>query len=82
MAQIPGYDYDIFISYAHDDNDTQGESPGWVDRFHERLENWLVKQRCFHNLEIWRDKKLHGNTEFDDAIKNRINSSALFLALA
>jgi hypothetical protein len=37
MAQSPGYDPDIFISYAHNDNYGFGGQPGWVDVF----EDWL-----------------------------------------
>ena len=28
MAQIPGYEYDIFISYTHDDNEGFGSRSG------------------------------------------------------
>ena len=35
MAQSPGYDHDIFISYAHNDNYGFGGGPGWVDVFEE-----------------------------------------------
>jgi len=51
-----------------------------VDTFHEWLENWLVKRRGFADLTIWRDTtRMQGNTVFDDAIKNAVNESALFL---
>lgn len=82
MAQSPGYDYDIFISYAHNDNYGFGERPGWVDIFEDWLYNWLNKRRGLKDLKIWRDKKrMHGNTVFDDAIQNAVDSSAIFLAL-
>lgn len=76
MACVPGFQHDIFISYTHNDN-----ALGWVDQFHDRLEKWLVRIRRLSNLKIWRDCKLHGNTEFDVAIPNKIKSSALFFAL-
>lgn len=81
MAQVPGYEYDIFISYTHDDNVKIAGSPGWVDVFHEALENWLVKRRDLSRLKIWRDGDLDGNTLFDDAIKHKVNNTALFFAL-
>ncbi|RPJ10679.1 MAG: toll/interleukin-1 receptor domain-containing protein [Deltaproteobacteria bacterium] len=82
MAQIPGYEYDIFISYTHDDNEGFGSRPGWVDNFEDWLNSWLQKRRGMANLKIWRDKKrMHGNTLFDDAIQNALKSSALFFAL-
>jgi TIR domain len=76
MAHVPGFEYDIFISYTHNDN-----ALGWVEQFHDRLEKWLAKIRRLSNLKIWRDKELRGNTEFNRAIQNKIKSSALFLAL-
>ncbi len=82
VSQIPGYTYDIFISYTHADNDAPGDNPGWVDTFHDWLESWLVKRRGFSELTIWRDTaRMQGNTVFDDAIKNAVNDSALFFAL-
>ena len=82
MAQIPGYEYDIFISYTHDDNEGFGNRPGWVDNFEDWLNSWLQKRRGMADLKIWRDnKRMHGNTLFDDAIQNALKNSALFLAL-
>ena len=80
MGQIAGYDYDLFISYSHNDNEPLS-GHRWVDEFHEALQNWLVKRRSYDKLSIWRDDQLHGNTAFDVAIENRLKSSALFLAL-
>ena len=82
MAQSPGYDHDIFISYAHNDNYGFGGRPGWVDVFEDWLFNWLHKRRGLAHLRIWRDKKrMRGNTVFDDAIQKALDSSAIFLAL-
>jgi hypothetical protein len=82
MAQITGYTHDIFISYAHNDNYEFGGHPGWVDLFEDWLYNWLSKRRGLTDLGIWRDKeRMHGNTVFDDAIQDALDSSAIFLAL-
>lgn len=82
MAQIAGYENDIFISYAHDDNQGFGNRPGWVDIFEDWLDGWLRKRRGMADLKIWRDnKRMHGNTLFDDAIRNALKTSALFFAL-
>jgi len=37
MGWLPGYENDIFISYAHDDNRPQFGSNGWIDYFEEHL---------------------------------------------
>ena len=81
MAQVPGYNYDIFISYAHDDNVRIGGGEGWVDTFHDSLQNWLRHRRGLKSLAIWRDPTLGGNTLFDDAIRETIDGSAIFLVL-
>jgi len=81
MAQIPGFKYDIFISYTHNDNHSPTDDPGWVDRFHAELESWLKHRRGFSDLAIWRDKALDGNTEFNISIEDKIKHSALFFVL-
>ena len=76
-AYVPGFDYDIFISYAHVD-----DLEGWVRAFHEALEIKLAQRfGRIGRVQIWRDKNLTGDALFDDVIKNRIKRSALFLAL-
>jgi hypothetical protein len=81
MAQVPGFEYDIFISYIHDDNHSPTAAPGWVDRFHDALESMLKYRRGLSDLTIWRDKKLDGNTAFNNSIENKIKHSALFFVL-
>lgn len=81
MAQIPGFKYDIFISYTHNDNHSPTDAPGWVDRFHDALESQLKYRRGFSDLTIWRDKELDGNTEFNISIEDKIKHSALFFVL-
>lgn len=81
MAQTPGFEYDIFISYTHNDNHSPTDTPGWVDRFHAELESWLKFRRGKSKLTIWRDKALDGNTEFNLSIENKIKHSALLFVL-
>ncbi len=77
MAFVPGVDYDVFISYAHVDN-----QEGWVDEFHRQLELTLSQRVGRMGVaEIWRDEALDGSQLFDRAIRTRIEGSAVFLAL-
>jgi hypothetical protein len=78
MAYTNRYDYDIFISYSHEDDAEPSGRKGWVTEFREYLENWLVKKRGLKGLTIWIDDKLNGNTVFDRAIEDKISRSALF----
>ncbi len=81
MAFVPGFEHDIFISYAHL-NDPVGEDGAarWVTRFHARLEAAL-RQLAGKPLVIWRDLNLERNQEFDKTIKTAVESSALFLTV-
>ena len=59
---------DIFISYAHVDNEslTEGQK-GWISQFHRTLEIRL-RQLLGENPNIWRDQKLSGTDIFDEKI--------------
>ena len=71
MALIPGFEYDIFISYAHLDNATlTGQADGWIKQFHENLNLMLAKRfGRMGMVKIWWDsKKLDGSVLFDKSI--------------
>ncbi len=84
MALIPGYEYDIFISYAHVDNAMfPGQTAGWIEQFYTNL-NLLLAQRFgrMDMVKIWWDsKKLDGSTDFDDSISSGIEKSAIMICL-
>jgi hypothetical protein len=78
MAYLPGFDYDIFISYSHvDDQDN------WVELFQQQLEIELSRLVGRMGIvKVWRDRRrLQGNQIFDQTIQEAIKTSALFLAL-
>jgi hypothetical protein len=84
MALIPGYEYDIFISYAHVDNIPVGdEKEGWIVRFYETLRTVLARRFGRTDMvKIWWDsKKLDGSTVFDDSIAGGIERSAVMICL-
>ncbi len=81
MAFIPGFEHDILISYAHDNNPGGEEGAGgWVTQFHRLLEEQL-RQLTHRDLRIWRDRRLDRNQEFDKTIKEAIDSSAIFVSI-
>jgi TIR domain-containing protein len=73
----PDVKFDVFVSYAHVDN-----LEGWVERFHKQL-SIKLDQRGGRagEIMIWRDPKLDEATLFDAVIRDRVEHSALFLAL-
>ena len=71
---------DIFISYAHVDNEslTEGQK-GWISQFHRTLEIRL-RQLLGENPRIWRDMKLSGTDIFDEKIVNAFGNNKTNLA--
>jgi len=62
------FENDIFISYAHLDDEAVLEGQkGWVSSFHRVLEI-RVGQLLGEKPRIWRDPKLQGNDYFADTL--------------
>ncbi|MEM0516900.1 toll/interleukin-1 receptor domain-containing protein [Aequorivita flava] len=81
MALIPGYDYDIFISYVHADNESETlEEEGWIDQFYKYLDTKLNKHS--KNIKIWWDSRNLDRSEvFDNSIEEAIDKSAIMICL-
>jgi hypothetical protein len=85
MAFIPGYDHDIFVSYAHvDDACLLDDQPiGWVAKLVELLRKKLAQRfgRPEH-FSLWFDTyDLRGNHTVTDEIAARVRGAALFVAV-
>jgi hypothetical protein len=79
MALIPGFEHDIFISYAHNDNTTRSKK--WVDEFVSDLKDKLIRSTG-SKINIWWDEnKIDGNTYFEENIKEGIEGSAILICL-
>jgi hypothetical protein len=79
MCLIPGYENDIFISYAHNDNLPIFELR-WVDWFHENLENLLIG-KLGERPVIWRDRRMDQTDYIEGLLDSRVTTSALMLAI-
>jgi hypothetical protein len=67
---------DLFISYAHIDNQPlTPEQKGWISRFHATLEA-LLSMRLGQAAKIWRDDKLQGNDVFAAEIVDQFAQTA------
>ncbi len=75
MPVVPGFKYDLFVSYAH-----QNDRPwGWVSEFIKTLKAELEgKSREF---SIWWDPGLRSGEDFNIAIADAISESAVFLSV-
>ncbi len=80
MPIVPGFQFDLFVSYAHLDNDAWSEGEdGWITAFVKTLETELKgKSRDF---KIWFDPQLRSAEDFNLAISNAISESAVFLSI-
>jgi len=84
MPLIPGYDYDIFISYAHVDNIAYpGQAAGWIQQFYTNLDIMMAKRfGRLGAIKIWWDtRKLDGSILFDQSIQEGIQKSAIMICL-
>ncbi|HAA13664.1 MAG TPA: hypothetical protein DCE41_19005, partial [Cytophagales bacterium] len=84
LPSVSGFPYDIFISYAHNDNQQVNEEiKGWVELFYNSLEMTL-RQRLGkkRNVKIWWDqRRLKANTKFDHSIAEGVEQAAIMICL-
>src|SRR5215216_2649352 len=81
MSTPPVFEEDVFISYAHIDDQPLAEGlKGWVETFHERLKVRL-EQIAGQRVRVWRDRKLNGNDEFGEVIITKLSHSAALVAV-
>ena len=72
---------DVFISYAHIDNEslTEGQQ-GWISQFHRTLEVRL-RQLMGENPQVWRDQKLMGNDIFDEKLVKEYSNAKVMISI-
>lgn len=84
MGFVPGFDHDVFISYAHVDNiPSPTNEPGWVSKFVLALRSKLPPYlRRSEGLDLWLDKrKIRGNDLYDDVIDKAVRRSAVMICV-
>ena len=81
MSYVRNCESDVFISYAHFDNEPMFEGQrGWVEVFHQALEVRL-RQLLGEDPAVWRDPSLAGNDYLQDTLKNKLLKTALLLSV-
>ena len=81
MGFLPNYEDDIFISYAHNDNQALHEGQrGWIDSFHQALEKRL-QVHLGAKAKIWRDPRLQGNDYFAETLVEQIPRVAILVSV-
>jgi TIR domain len=75
MAYVPGFDYDLFFSYA------QHDSPEWIGALEAALREELA-DRLGSDFALWRDKsQIRFGQVWPDEITEGVQKSAAFLAV-
>src|SRR5712692_9171409 len=81
MSPVHTFEDEIFISYAHIDNEplAQGQH-GWIQLLDERLRIRLT-QLLGEPARVWRDPKLQGNDEFSNTLLTKISKVGLLVSV-
>jgi hypothetical protein len=75
------FEQDIFISYAHIDNQPLAQGmEGWVEALHERLRITLT-QLLGAEVKVWRDRKLQGNDVFAETLVAEVAQAAVLVSV-
>ena len=82
MAYVTGYEHDVFISYAHIDDEPLGAGQGWVTTLAGHLKNVLDKGLGCRDTVIWMDHGLTGNEPFAQQIEDALRGCATLLVIA
>jgi hypothetical protein len=89
MAYLPNFAHDVFISYAHDDDQPRWDKDvGWVTGFIDALERQLPGHLSREggldqkNLKVWKDSRtITGADFYDDKIKKAVHESGVMIAV-
>jgi|GEM_PF-1606515 len=83
MVEITGFDHDVFVSYAHvDDQAVCAGGTGWVSNLVQRIRCLLSSKLGRSDVRIWFDQSgLRGNQIVTPEIRERVRRSACFLCI-
>lgn len=83
MPVVPGYQHDVFVSYAHNDNHPfEGFDQGWVSTFFHNLKKRLAMKLGQKDLSVWMDhSELSGNGPLTTQIMQALRQTATFLVI-
>jgi hypothetical protein len=83
MAYVVGYKHDVFVSYAHvDDQPLPGAMDGWVCTLVDALKILLAEQLGRAEiLALWRDLGMARNAPVTEQIVSAVSDAALLLVV-
>jgi hypothetical protein len=78
MSVVAKYPNDVFVSYAHANNQKLGKQDrGWVTDFRDALEI-ILKQRS-PSIKCWKDDQLRAGEEVTDSLRHVIADTGVFI---
>lgn len=80
MSYLPSFEYDVFISYTHTDNEIVTGERGWIDAFHHVLERRLPIALGVE-AKVWRDPKVRRNEHINDSLPRRVREAAVLISV-
>jgi hypothetical protein len=81
MACVPGFEHDLFVSYAHiDDEPDVGQPHGWVTTLKDNLKA-RVDRRLGIRSSIWMDQRLAGEAQLSAPIMEALRQAAGLLVV-
>lgn len=81
MGWVPGYDFDLFVSYAHiDDEPDAGQPVGWVSTLKDNLKARLDRRLGIRS-SIWMDQRLVAESHLGEPIMAGLRQSAGLLVV-
>ena len=84
MPYVPGVANDVFISYAHTDNEAPSDRERWVSRFVGHLDRELKRRiglASDEELKIYFDERSTRTNDLLETFKENARSSAAFVAI-
>src|SRR6266481_5661907 len=76
MAYVPGFQYDVFVSYAR-----RSDLFEWVTKFKDDLQSQLVSTLGGREAVVWMDLQLRIGDDFQQRIQAKLRQTALFVAV-
>jgi TIR domain len=76
MAYVPGFQHDVFISYAR-----RSDMAKWVTRFKKILEDQLSSTLGGRPALVWMDSRLRVGDDFAEKIQSQLRRTALLIAV-
>ncbi len=81
MSFVSNYDHDLFVSYAHTDDESSAGASGWVTTLVQNLDR-EVRQRLGSKLfSIWIDHELRENKPLTQEILGQLRRSATLMVI-